>query len=171
MGFLQRATSRLASLWRNLRHRRAVDADLDDEMRATFDELVDEHVRTGMTATEARRAATIELGRIESLKESVRDVKAGAFVDGVLQDSRYGARVLRRNPIFTLTAVLSLAIGIGATTTIFSMANALILRAAPGVAEPGRLVDIVPAMKGHFGLVMNSHADYLAIRERATTLS
>jgi predicted permease len=147
-----------------------MERDLDEEVRATFEALEEEHRQAGMTGPEARRAAMIQLGRVESLTEQIRDVKAGAFVDGFLQDSRYGARVLRRNPVFTLTAALSLAIGIGATTTIFTVANALLLRAAPGVAEPGRLVDIVPAMKGHFGLIMNPHADYLAIRERVTTL-
>ena len=104
------------------------------------------------------------------MKEQVRDARAGAFVDGLLQDSRYGARVLRRNPIFTLTAALSLAIGIGATTTIFTVANALLLRASPGVANPGRLVDIVPTMKGHFGLTFSTYAVYLDMRERITTL-
>jgi putative ABC transport system permease protein len=162
--------SRLRSLWRNLVHRERMERDLDEEMRTTFEALEEEHTRTGLTGPEARRAAMMQLGRVESLKEQVRDVKAGAFVDGLLQDSRYGARVLRRNPIFTLTAALSLAIGIGATTTIFTVANALLLRAAPGVAEPGRLVDIVPTMKGHFGLIFNSYSDYLAIRERVATL-
>src|SRR5438128_2272123 len=162
--------SRLRSLWRNLVHRETVDHELEEELRGTFEALEEEHRRTGMTDQEARRAAMIQLGRVESLKEQIRDVKAGAFLDGFLQDSRYGVRVLRRNPVFTLTAALSLAIGIGATTTIFTVANALLLRVAPGVAEPGRLVDIVPAMKGHFGLIMNPHADYLAIRERVVTL-
>jgi predicted permease len=161
---------RLRSLWRNLRHRDRVDNDLDAELRAVFDLVVAEKIRAGMRPEDARRAATLELGRIESVKEQVRDAKAGAFVDGLLQDSRYGARVLRRNPIFTLTAALSLAIGIGATTTIFTVANALLLRASPGVTEPSRLVDIVPTVKGHFGLTLTPYPVYLDVRERITTL-
>jgi predicted permease len=161
---------RLRSLWRNLRHRDRVDHDLDAELRAMFDLLVAEKTRGGMRPEEARRAATLELGHVEIVKEQVRDAKAGAFVDGLLQDSRYGARVLRRNPIFTLTAALSLAIGIGATTTIFTVANALLLRASPGVSEPSRLVDIVPTIKGHFGLTFSTYAVYLEVRERITTL-
>ena len=161
---------RLRSLWRNLLHRRRVERDLDDEVRAVFDLFVAEKTHAGMRPEEARRAAMLELGRVESVKDQVRDAKAGAFVDGLLQDSRYGVRVLRRNPIFTLTAALSLAIGIGATTTIFTVANALLLRASPGVAEPGRLVDIVPGVKGHFGLIPVTHAIYLELRERITTL-
>ncbi len=161
---------RLRSLWRNLRHRERVDNDLDDEVRAAFDMLVAEKTRAGLPPQDARRAATLELGRVEIVKEQVRDARAGAFVDGLLQDARYGARVLRRNPIFTLTAALSLAIGIGATTTIFTVANALLLRASPGVADPGRLVDIVTTIKGHFGLTFSTHTVYLDLRERITTL-
>jgi predicted permease len=163
-------TPRLRSLWRNLAHRGRVERDLDDELSAVVELLVAEKIRAGMPPADARRAATLELGRVETVKDQVRDVRAGAFVDGLLQDSRYGARVLRRNPVFTVTAALSLAIGIGATTTIFTLANALLLRASPGVAEPSRLVDIVPTMKGHFGLLFTTHAVYLDVRERITTL-
>jgi predicted permease len=162
--------SRLRSLWRNLIHRERVERELNDELGATFELLVEEKRRTGLSLEHARRAATIELGRLEAIKDRIRDVRMGAFWDAFGQDTRYGARALRRNPIFTLTAALSLAIGIGATTTIFTVANALLLRAAPGVAEPARLVDIVPSMKRHFGLILNSYDDYLAIRERVATL-
>jgi predicted permease len=161
---------RLRSLWRNLVHRDRVERDLDDELRAVFDVVVAERIAAGMRPDEARRAATLQLGRVDALKDGVRDVRAGALVDGFLQDSRYGARVLRRNPLFTASAALSLAIGIGATTTIFTVANALLLRAAPGVSEPERLVDVVPTMKGHFGLTFGSHDVYLDIQERVTTL-
>jgi predicted permease len=162
--------SRLRSLWRNLAHRARVDRELDDEVRGMFDLLVEEKRRSGLTPEQARRAATLEMGQVDVTKARVRDARAGAFLDGLHQDARYGARVLRRNPIFAVTAALSLAVGIGATTTIFTVANALLLRAAPGVTGPDRLVDIVPAMKGHFGLVFNSYADFLDLRQRAATL-
>ena len=161
---------RLRSLWRNLAHRDRVDRDLDDEVRGMFDLLVEEKCRSGLTPEQARRAAALEMGQVDVTKARVRDARAGAFVDGVQQDARYGARVLRRNPIFAITAALSLAIGIGATTTIFTVANGLLLRAAPGVAEPNRLVDIVPTMKGHFGLIFTTYGIYLDVRERITTL-
>ncbi len=95
-----------------------------------------------MTPEEARRAALIELGGVEAVKEQVRDVRAGAFLDAFARDVRYAARLLARNPLFAITAALSLAIGIGANTTIFSIANGLMFRAPAGVAEPHRLVDI-----------------------------
>ena len=161
---------RIRSLWRNLLRRDRVEQDLDDELRAVFDLLVAERIAAGMQPGEARRAATLQLGRVDGLKDRVRDVRAGALLDTLLQDSRYGARVLRRNPLFTASAALSIAIGIGATTTIFTVANALLLRAAPGVPEPGQLVDVVPAMKGHFGLTFSSYDVYLDIQERVTTL-
>ena len=74
--------------------------------------LVDEKLRAGMGTEAARRAAALELGGVEVVKDRVRDVRAGALVDTFVRDARYGIRVLRRNPLFMLTAVLSLASGI-----------------------------------------------------------
>src|SRR6478736_4142193 len=86
------------------------------------------------------------------------------------QDIRYALRLLRRAPLFTLTAVLSLAIGIGANTTIFSIATALLLRPLPGLADPARLVDIGRTQNGG-GFDTASYPNYRDIRERTTTLS
>ena len=133
---------RFFSVCRNLLRRDRVERDLDDEVRATLEILTEEKVRAGMMPREARRAAGIELGSPESVKQQVRDGRSGAFVDTLLQDGRHGARLLLRQPLFTLTAMLSLAITIGANTTIFSLANALLLRPPTGVADPDSLVDI-----------------------------
>jgi predicted permease len=165
-----RALAWLRSVCRNLIRRTRIEREIDDELRATFETLVDEHVDAGMDAVAARRAAALELGGVEAVKERIRDVRAGAPLRALVQDARYGARVLRRNPIFTLTAALSLAIGIGATTTIFTIGNGLLLRAAPGAADPDSLVDIVRTEKGHFGLSFSSVEEYLDIRQRVTTL-
>jgi putative ABC transport system permease protein len=162
--------SRLAIRWRNLRHRDRVDRDLDDEVRAAFEMLVDEKTRAGLPHEEAHRAARLELGGVESVKEQVRDVRAGALFDTFLQDVRYAGRLLRRNPLFTLTAALSLAIGIGATTTIFTVTNGLLLRSAVGVTDPDRLVDIVRLETGDYGIEPISYPDLLEIRKRATTV-
>jgi predicted permease len=133
--------SRIRSLWRNLVHRKAADADLDEELRAAFDLFVDEQVAAGATLEEARRAATIRLGRIAAIKTDVVQTRSGAGLEQVWQDIRYGARVLRRSPVFAITAVLSLGAGIGANTTIFSIVNVLMLRDLP-VAKPGQIIEV-----------------------------
>jgi putative ABC transport system permease protein len=160
----------IRNLWRNLVRRDRVERDLSDELRATLDLLVREKVSAGLTPAEARRAARLELGAVEAIKDNVRDVRAGAFLDMLIQDLRYGTRLLRRNPLFTLTATLSLAIGIGATTSIFTVANGLLLRSAVGVADPDRLVDIARIKRGDPGVEPISYPDLLDLRRRATTV-
>jgi macrolide transport system ATP-binding/permease protein len=113
--------SRFASVWRNLLHRDRVEHDLDDEVRAAFDLLVDERIRAGMRSEDARRAATLELGYMESIKQEVRDMRAGALVETFLSDVGYGVRLLFRSPVFSVFAVVSLALGIGATAAIFTL--------------------------------------------------
>jgi len=161
--------NRLFHAVRNLLRRDRVERDLDEELRASLELLVEDKVRAGMRPDEARRAAAIEL-RIESVKEQVREVRAGSFVETLVQDVRYAGRLLRRNPLFTLTAATSLAIGIGATTTVFTVANGLLLSVPPGVSDPSRLVEIARVEEGDFGIVSIPYAAYLSLKESARTL-
>ena len=161
---------RFITFWRNLIRRDRLERDLEDEMRAVLEELVAEKIRGGMGADEARRAAGIEIGGVESIKAGVREIRAGASVHGLVQDALYAVRLLRRNPIFTLTATLSLAVGIGATTTIFTVANGLLLRPAPGVDDPGGLVDIYQTEEGLISNPMTPYNVYLEVQRRATTV-
>jgi putative ABC transport system permease protein len=134
--------SRLSSAWRNLVHRDRTERDLDDEVRAAFELLVDEKMRSGLSQESARRAAAIELGGLEVVKQHVREVRSGAFTEALLQDVRYAARILRRSPLFTLTAVLSIGVGIAGTAVIFSLADTYLLRTRPGITDATRLVEV-----------------------------
>jgi predicted permease len=161
--------SRLASVWRNLMKRDRVERDLDDELRGTFELLVEEKMCAGMAADEARRAAAIEL-RIESIKEHVRDARSGSTLDQIAQDIRYAMRLLRRYPLFALTAALSLAFGIGANTAVFTIGKSLLHFSPSGVSDPDRLVDIGRSLDVPVGMNPASYPDYLDVRRRATTL-
>jgi predicted permease len=132
---------RLIRALKNLTGAKRLDRDLQHELTAAFDWLVDEKVRSGMTIEDARRAARLDIGSLESLKDQVRDARAGAAVDHVTRDVRYAIRVLRNSPAFTIVAVLTLALGTGANTAIFQILNALSLRPLP-VARPHELVSI-----------------------------
>ena len=124
---------------RNLFSNRRVEADLDQEVQSHFAMLAEENVRAGMSPEEARRAANIALGGIEQLKEQVREEQIGNWFHSVLTDCRYGVRQFRRNAGFTAVAVLTLALGIGANTAIFSLIDAVMLRSL-SVRDPQSLV-------------------------------
>jgi putative ABC transport system permease protein len=123
--------SGLRALWRNVAHRTAVERELEDEVRAYAALLADDLRSKGLSPREADRAARIELGGVENVKEAVRQAKHGARLHSWWQDLGYAVRVLRRTPSFTAAAVGSLALGIGATAAVFGLFNALQLRTLP----------------------------------------
>jgi len=131
--------SRFTSLWRNLTQRTRVERDLDAELRTYVDLLSAEKIRAGMSASEARRAAMIEIGGVEQVKEEVREARVGFLLETVLQDLRYALRSLRRTPVFTIAVVSCFALGIGVNTVMFGVVDTLFLRAPSGVVDPGRV--------------------------------
>src|SRR4030095_8099718 len=139
-GGLTGMAARLRSLWRNLVRRGRADRDLDEELQAAHDLLVDEKLRAGLPPDDARRTATLELGHLDSITQQVQDARAGARLDTVLQDVRYGVRRLRRDPAFALFAALSLALGIGANTALFGLWTGLLHAPLPAVRAPRELV-------------------------------
>jgi putative ABC transport system permease protein len=134
--------ARLASLWRGLFRRDSAERELDEELSSYIEMVVDENVRRGMSEPEARRRALAEAGGIEQVKEQTRDMRAGIFLETAARDLRQGMRSLLRTPGFAAAALTALALGIGASTAIFSVVEAVLLRPLP-YRDPGKLVVIM----------------------------
>jgi len=122
-------------------HREKSEEQLDSELRFHMEKQVSNYVASGMTPEEARRRANLSFGALEAVKEQSREARRGSFIETLFQDIRYGVRILRKNPGFTLAAALTLALGIGANTAIFSIVNTIVVRPLP-YKDSARIVQI-----------------------------
>src|SRR5262245_984954 len=132
---LWRLLSRLRGAFAGRRH----EADLAEEFETHVEMQTEDNIRAGMSLDEARRSARMKFGGIEAVKESYRDQRGLPFLESLIADLRYAARQLRRTPGFTITAVATIALGIGTTTAIFSVMNTIVWKSLP-IPEPDRLV-------------------------------
>lgn len=156
---------RLRSLFR----RNAVEAELDDELRFHFEQQITKYMNSGLTREQAMRRARLETGGLDQIKEECREARGVHALETLWQDLRYGVRMLRRSPTFTIVAVVTLSLGIGVNTAIFSMVDWLMLRPLP-VPNAKQLVYL--AMRHKSGYASNgfSYPNFEDIRQQTGSI-
>src|SRR5215475_11358173 len=158
---------RIVNFFRHLLRKRAVEEALDDELQSALELLTEEKMNQGVSHPEARRQALIELGGVEQVKEQVRSIRASMFLETFAQDLRYGFRMLRKSPGFTVVAILTLALGIGANTAVFGLVDSAFLRGLP-FREPERLVYIW-TLEANGELHTPTLEEYRAVRDNSNS--
>jgi len=154
---------------RALFHKKRAEQEMDDELRFHLEKQIEQNVARGMSAEDARYAALRQFGNLGAVKEECRDSWGVRMISELGQDLRYGLRQLRRNPGFTAVAVLTLAIGIGLNTIIFSVVNALLFRPLP-VNHPEQIYTLSAAKNGHSVGNRFSYQDLLEIRQQTAAV-
>jgi len=148
--------------------RRRLEQDFDQELRAHLEMSVERNLRRGMNGEEARRAALADLGGIEQTKEIYRDQRGMPMVENFVQDLRFGLRMLRRSPGFSILAILCLTLGIGANAAVFSWIEGILFRPYPLVAHQERLVALTGTARGEAGHTDISWPDLLDLQKHCT---
>ncbi|MFZ0819480.1 MAG: ABC transporter permease [Candidatus Acidiferrales bacterium] len=156
---------RVAALFR----RRRLDEDLDAELRSHLEMSVDLNLHKGMTAERARREAMLGLGGVEQVKESYRDQRGLPVIETFLQDIRFGIRVLRRSPGFSMLAILCLTLGIGANAAVFSWIEGILFRPYPAVVHQENLLALTGTAR-ESGRTAISWPDLLDLQRNCTLI-
>ena len=152
-------------------HPSGTEIELSDELRAHLEMLTEENIRCGMDANEARRQARLKLGNHLQINEDYRRQAGLPFIEVLWQDLRYGIRMLRKAPAFAAIAIITLALGIGANTAIFSVVNGVLLRPLP-YDDPGRLINVFNTAPSRDLYIFGaSPPDFRALRERNQSLT
>src|SRR5690348_10789649 len=157
--------TRLEDTLRSLIGRRRALAELDRELRDHLEREIENNLRAGMRPEEAKRAAQRLIGPISVYKEECREAHGVGFIENLARDVRYGLRMLRRTPLFTVVAIATLAVGIGANATVFTFIDNILLRSLP-IHHPEQ----VDALNWG-GLANMSFPNYLDFRDRNTVFS
>ena len=155
--------------FRALFRRKVIESELDEELQFHVERLVEKYVHDGMSREQATRRAGIDFGGLELAKEECRDSRGVRFFEALLQDIRFGLRMLLKSPAFTATAILALALGIGVNTTVFTAFDALVLRPR-SVKDPDHLVGVYRKAQGEKRGAI-SYPDYIYYRDHSQTLS
>jgi putative ABC transport system permease protein len=154
---------------RSLFKAQAADAELDDELRFHSEQQRDKYMKTGLPLDEATRRVRLEFGGLDQVKEECREARGIHIMETLLQDVRYALRTLRKAPGFTCVALLTLGLGIGANTAIFSIVDGVLLRPLP-YEDPSRLVALNETTP-RVGTLSVSHPDFLDWRAQSRTFS
>ncbi len=154
--------------WRTLFDRDALDAELDAELADHLDRQTSANIQRGMTPIAARRAARVEFGAVQRYKEEARDTRGLRWLEDLRQDLRFAGRMVVKSPLFTGIVVITLALGIGLNTAVFSVVDAMLLRPLPGVRAPQEIVQIYRTSPGNERFNSSSIPHYLDVRRRST---
>src|ERR1700704_4914513 len=162
--FLRTLLERAGALFR----RRRLEVDLDEELRSHLEMAVELNLRKGMSAEDARREALRSFGGVEQTKENYRDQRGLPMIQTFFQDLRFGLRMLRRSPGFSILAILCLTLGIGTNAAVFSWIEGILIRPYPLVAYQDRMFALIGTTRGAQQGTPLSYPDFLDLEKHST---